>query len=441
MRRECLLLPRLLLALAGSYATHAVAQTEPPTPRGPDSRDLFNAIHVVVGPSARSLDPIALSPFTCPEGARNACATVDKVMDRDLTLSGFFQVLDRASFLGDPAGTDPAAPRFEDWFHVGARYLVTTQLTRGEGGMDLRFRLWSVPDRRAIPVKVDRFNNLAEASVRSAVHAFVNSLIEAITGKPGVFGSEILLPLRRGPMVWDLVTMEMDGTGRQTRLHNGSANLFPRFAPGGILYTSFLPGISQIYLGNRRITHDERQYVAAEMTPDGRHIVASVAIDGQTDLVVLDARTGREVRRLTDTPWSEVDPSLSSDGRLVAFCSNRTGRPQIHVMGIDGTGERRLTMAGSYNTSPRFGPQGLVAFAGMDGFVSDIFTVDLSGNLNRLTQQQGSNTNPAWSPDGRWLVFLSDRGGRWRVFLMSEDGRWQFPLTEKGEPWGTPDWR
>jgi len=118
-----------------------------------------------------------------------------------------------------------------------------------------------------------------------------------------------------------------------------------------------------------------------------------------------------------------------------------TSQGKTALMNADGTGERRLTMRGSYNTSPRFGPTGLVAFAGMDDFVSDLFTVDMSGNINRLTQQQGSNKDPAWSPDGRWLVFLSDRAGAWRVFLMTEDGRYQFPVTGKGEPWGTPDWR
>jgi len=436
--RSC---PGVLGLLTLGFAAAAFAQTPPLPSRGPDSSDLFQAIHVVVGPSARTLEPMAVSPFRCPDGAARACATVDQVLQRDLTLSGFFNVLDRASFLGDPAAADPATPRFDDWFNVGARYLVTTQVSLSEGGLDLRFRLWSVSEKRAVPVKVDRFSGLAEPAVRQAVHEFVNSLLEAITGKAGVFGSEIVLALRTGNFVWDLIAMEMDGSGRRTLLHNGSANLFPRFAPGGVLYTSFRSGLPQIYLGDRRITHDERQYRGAEMTRDGRRIVASVDIDGQSDLVLLDARTGQEIRRLTDSPWDEVDPSLSPDGRLVAFCSSRTGRPQVHVIGIDGTGERRLTMAGSYNTAPRFGPNGVIAFSGMDDFVSDLFTVNLSGQLNRLTQQQGSNTNPAWSPDGRWLVFLSDRGGRWRVFLMTEDGRFQYPLTEKGEPWGAPDWR
>lgn len=444
-------LPALALAAALLAAAAAIAQPAPaPAPaspppgaaadKGPDSSDLFQAIHVVVGPSARALDPIALAPFRCPDGAAASCAEIDEVLAKDLTLSGFFNVLDRASFLGDPSGADPASPRFDDWFNVGAKYLVTTTLQKGANGLDLTFRLWSVTDRKAIPVKGAVAPGLAPKQVRKAVHTFVNGVIEALTGKPGIFGSQILLSLKQG---WErtLVMMDMDGSGRRTVVDNGSANMFPRFAPGGILYTSFLPGVPQVYLGDKRITHDERQYRGAAVSPDGTRIAASVDMDGQSDLVLLDARTGEQVRRLTDSPWDEVTPSFSPDGRLIAYCSNKTGRPHIYVIGADGTGERRLTLAGSYNTAPRFGPKGVITFAGMDDFVSDIFTVDLGGNLARLTQQQGSNKDPAWSPDGRWLVFLSDRAGKWRVWIMTEDGRWQYPITDKAEAWGTPDWR
>jgi len=426
---------------AQAPAAPPAAGTSEPS-RGPDSKDLFESIHVVVGPSARALDPIAVSPFACIDGAQGSCKEIDEVLAKDLTLSGFFKVLDKAAFLGDPAAADPASPRWDDWFNVGAKYLVTVAVSKGASGIDLRFRLASVGDHKAITVKGSTATNVAPSHVRRTVHTFVNGIIEAITGKPGIFGSQVLLSLKLPGFERAIQAMDMDGSGRRTIIDNKSSNMFPRWAPGGgVLYTSFLSGLPQVYVDDRRITHDEHQYRSAAFSPDGSRIVASVDMDGQSDLVLLDPKTGAITKRLTETDWDEVTPSWSPDGRSIAYCSNKTGRPQIYLMNADGTGERRLTMRGSYNTSPRFGPTGLVAFAGMDDFVSDLFTVDMSGNINRLTQQQGSNKDPAWSPDGRWLVFLSDRAGAWRVFLMTEDGRYQFPVTGKGEPWGTPDWR
>jgi len=78
-------------------------------------------------------------------------------------------------------------------------------------------------------------------------------------------------------------------------------------------------------------------------------------------------------------------------------------------------------------------------FAGMDEGHSDLFTVDLAGNMKRLTQGQGSNLDPVWSPDGRWIAFVSTRDGR-RIWLMTADGRHQFPLT-RSMSCATPAWR
>ena len=70
----------------------------------------------------------------------------------------------------------------------------------------------------------------------------------------------------------------------------------------------------------------------------------------------------------------------------------------------------------------------------------DIFTVDLSGNLTRLTQDQGSNKDPTWSPDGRYVAFLSNREGGWKVWIMTDDGRYQFPISDSAGGYATPDW-
>ncbi|MBM4386131.1 MAG: PD40 domain-containing protein, partial [Deltaproteobacteria bacterium] len=212
-------------------------------------------------------------------------------------------------------------------------------------------------------------------------------------------------------------------------------------APAGeVLFTSFLDDKPDVFVGKKKITTDDRHYRGAAFSPDGSRIAVSADNDGQADIFLLDPATGNIIKNLTDNPADDVSPSWSPDGSKIAFVSNRSGGPQVFVMEADGSGQRRLTMAGTYNSTPDFGKNGLVVFAGMDEYKSDIFTVDLSGNIVRLTQDQGNNKDPTWSPDGRFVAFLSDRDGAWKLFIMTDDGRWQFPLMEHSGAYSTPSW-
>ena len=444
-----ILLPVFIMAAAAAQpaapptaAPAASTSVQPVVPMpslGPSSKDLFDAIHVVVGPSGRALDPIAIATSMCP-GGDAVCDEIDRLLERDFTVSGYFKVLPKASFLADVAKETLASTSWPDWFNVGAKYLVKCQITQGKTGLNAEFRLLSVTEKRIIPIKGQSVSGFSKRDVRRAVHQFVNGVIDVVTGKPGIFGTQIVLSLKTGPWERNIVAMDMDGFNQHNVVSNGSANMFPKWAPGGgVVYTSFLPGKPSVYLGTRRITQDEREYRGAVFSHDGR-LVASVDMGGQSDLVQLDPKSGAIIKTLTNSEWDEVSPSWSPDGRRIAFVSSRSGNPQVHVIDADGTNERRVTLAGSYNSGPRFGPNGLIAFSGMDGWQADIFTVDPSGNLTRLTQDQGNNKDPSWSPDGRYLVFLSSREGEWKVFIMTDDGRYQFALTESAGTWATPDW-
>jgi Tol biopolymer transport system component len=66
----------------------------------------------------------------------------------------------------------------------------------------------------------------------------------------------------------------------------------------------------------------------------------------------------------------------------------------------------------------------------------EIYVVDADGrNPRRLTDtpnkpdgQVGNSVSPAWSPDGQYIAFLTDRTGKWEIWMMRANGSGQQPM-------------
>ena len=156
-------------------------------------------------------------------------------------------------------------------------------------------------------------------------------------------------------------------------------------------------------------------------------------------IYLLDVATGR-VRALTsDRAWN-LDGAWSPDGSRIAFQSTRDGRDDIYVMDPDGGGIRRLTDGRGFNEYPSWSPDGRwivfnssrdgVADSAGTGYYRDLYLMRANGgDLHRVSRHLGTFNFAAWSPDGRSLVFESDRAGTWDVYTMAIDGTGFQPLT------------
>jgi len=162
-----------------------------------------------------------------------------------------------------------------------------------------------------------------------------------------------------------------------------------------------------------RLTHDTMHDGNPTWSPDGTRI----AFEGENGLFIYTLKTRRTTRLTND---NDAQPAWSPDGTMIAFTrthdvpspTNTTGMDQVDelwVVGPDGSGARRLT-------SP---------------------PISFSGPTTTIT---GKDDFPAWSPDGRSIVFESNRDSNNGIFLMGADGSNIHPLTHPPGIDESPTW-
>ena len=136
----------------------------------------------------------------------------------------------------------------------------------------------------------------------------------------------------------------------------------------------------------------------------------------------------------------------------IAFASDRDGNWEIYVMDVDGGNPRNLTNDPSDDRDPSWSPDGkrIVFFSNRDGHVidgrptSEIYVMDADGsNPQNLTNDRNDDRFPSWSPDGKRIAFVSDRDGPPRyfdIYVMDADGGNLQRLTSDPRDDRNPSW-
>ena len=129
----------------------------------------------------------------------------------------------------------------------------------------------------------------------------------------------------------------------------------------------------------------------------------------------------------------------------IAFVSNRDGGNDIWTMDADGRRLANLTRAQKQQGSdsdPQWSPDGTrIAFVSDRDGQSDIWVMNVDGTGARnLTRGGGEDLNPRWSPDGRRIAFLSFRDGDGEIYVMTAEGAEQTNLTKSDGDDLQPAW-
>jgi TolB protein len=402
-----------------------------------------------VGP-ARAQDRIVIStetkakkgmyPIAVPMpmgGDPTLAQMVTQVQTFDLNVSSWFKVLDPKSFLAD-LRTEGMSIEPNRWRDVGAFGVIKTSASVSGGTATLTFKLYEV-EKGAVPVLEKTYRGPV-ADARKLVHRWCNDVVMHFTGEPGFFGSRMTFSNAKR-----IYVMDFDGHGAYTLTKNDAINILPAMSPSGreVAFTSYMRNNPDLYVvatsggRPRRIARYNGMNTGAAWSPDGKRIAVTLSRDGNAEIYLINAADGAIVKRLTNNRYIDTSPAFSPDGGELSFVSNREGSPHIFVMNADGSNQRRVSTAGNWNQTPTWSPlkgARVLAYTARDTSGRfDIITHDLTTNkLTRVTQNQGNNEEPAWSPNGRVLAFTSSRPGGSGVYLANADGTGEQHLVYRG---------
>lgn len=175
--------------------------------------------------------------------------------------------------------------------------------------------------------------------------------------------------------------------------------------------------------GTKKRRRSSELNVGPALSPDGRYVAFLSARElFSIDLYLADAKTGKVIRKLVSSDrdahfeslrFIESAGSWSPDSRRLAFITFSKGDNFLSIVDTESRNTEHIPVPGlEAINNVAWSPDGhTIAIAGQTTGVSDLFLYDLdSKQVRRLTSDKFADLQPAFSPDGKTIAFITDRG-------------------------------
>jgi Tol biopolymer transport system component len=234
------------------------------------------------------------------------------------------------------------------------------------------------------------------------------------------------------------------------------ANVMPAISPDGqrIVFVSDRSGYDDVYLmsaldgrimtrlvkGQRTQDFESFHQLRSSISwsPDGKQIVFVSKRKDRDVINIIDSESGKRRRRIELDFDSVYRPAFSPDGRLIAFVGSNGGRPGLFSVDLSGENVEALHTGALEYLGYSWSPDGEhIAFSAIaPGYADslaifyrvdprfkpgrDIYKLRVKdGMTERITTCPAEDVSPVWSPDGAWLLFVSDRNGTYNLYAYS----------------------
>jgi TolB protein len=312
---------------------------------------------------------LTISPLSGSEGT-----AITKILQNDLTLSGYFTLAGKAAYT--------------------VRGSATGGSLQGQ-----------VVDESGGTVLSKNYNG----SAREDAHRFADDIIETLTGNKGFATSKIaFIAMHSGKK--EVYVADYDGSNARQMTHDGVITVHPSISPDGrrIAYTGYQSGYPDVYMidlasgARTRIVNFPGTNSGASFSPDGGRLALTVSKDGNPELYTVSA-SGGSARRLTHTRGVESSPTWAPSGDQIIYSFDEGRGPQLYRISPGGGSGQSIPTGHGYCTEPNWSPDGKkVAFnvRGSGGFEIAILDLNVGG-----TRVVSAGENPVWGADSRHIIF------------------------------------
>ncbi|MEP6894855.1 MAG: hypothetical protein ABI986_04525 [Chloroflexota bacterium] len=237
------------------------------------------------------------------------------------------------------------------------------------------------------------------------------------------------------------VTLTSVSSSAQTSIPSPSSSDQPS---GHIAYTCQVfrdQGTEQICIMNadgsgfRRLTTENNiRHFYPSLSPDGRSVLYSAyLVDNNYEVYRLDLNDG-SLDKLTNLIGVDNAPEISPDGQQLVFMHNSPTKNTYQIMTADRNGGSAGNISGINGWDPTWSPDGKqILFASDKNGTNQLYTVKLDGSkLTKITNLPAIRGRSDWSPDGNYIVTYSGEAWHRELYIMNADGTNVHQLTPSG---------